>query len=132
MNWTAQMRAVFSLPEYCGNNTGWADWSWYIEAEAPGFFSVSFLVYPDIFPLVLSFLILDVPNMHDAQRVTSSFKYRNIDGKNPSFAILNMYLGYRLDKLSCQDFNPCCKGYITFVKMMSSMFSCVILFDSFI
>ena len=81
---------------------------------------------------VIYCLLLAVPNVHDEQRVTSSFKYRNIDGKNPSFAILNMYLGYRLDKLSCQDFNPCCKGYITFVKMMSSMFSCVILFDSFI
>ena len=50
---------------------------------------------PDLSPFVLNYLILDVRNMHDAQIGTLSFKSINTDGRNPSFASLNMDLGWR-------------------------------------
>ena len=79
VTWAAQMRALVSLPENCGTNTGWSDWSWYTETPSPGLLSIYFLFDPDLFPFVLCCLLLDVPNMHDSQRFTSSFKYINID-----------------------------------------------------
>ena len=60
-----------------------------------GMEQVSFLMDSNFFPIVLHCLILTVPNLHDSQRVTPPLKYRNIDGRNPSFASLNMDLGWR-------------------------------------
>ena len=64
---------------------------------------------PDFFPFLLHYLLLFFPNMHDTKRGKSSFDSRNIDGMNPSFASLNMDLGWMRDNLSYQDLNLCCK-----------------------
>ena len=70
--------------------------------------------------------------MNDSQRGTSSFKSRNIDDRTPSFAILNIDLGWRLYKLSCKGLNYCFKGDSTPVNMMFLICSCVRFFYSFI
>ena len=88
----------------------------------PGLLSVYLLMKPYFPHFVIHFLLLDVPNMYNAQRVTPYFKYRNIDGRNPSFACINMYLGWRLDNLSCQDLNSYCKVDITSENMLFSIF----------
>ena len=110
MTWEDQMCMLVIFPDNYGTNTSWADWSWSTETKAPGLLPVSFPVDPDFLPFFLRYLLLDVPNMHDAHRFTSSFKSRNIDGRTPSFASLNMDLGWRWDNFSCQDLNSCCKG----------------------
>ena len=122
ITWASQMRALVSLSENCGNNPGWSNYSWSNETPYPILVSVSFLVDHYFFPSFLYFLLLDVPNMHDAHRVTSSFKSINIDGRNPSISSLNMDMGWRWDNLSCQYFNFYCKGYRTYVNMMFSFF----------
>ena len=48
--------------------------SWSTEAAFPVLLSFSFLIDPDIFSFVIHFLLLNVPNMHDAQIGTSFFK----------------------------------------------------------
>ena len=63
--------------------------------------------------------------MNDAHRGTSYFKYINIGGSNPSFASLNMDLGWRRDNISCQDFNYCCKCDSNSGNMMLSICSCL-------
>ena len=84
-----------SLPDNCGTNNGLSDCSWSTETEDPGLLSVYFFMDPDFFPFVVYCLILYVTNMHDSQRVTSSFKSRNIDGMTPSFSSINMDLWWR-------------------------------------
>ena len=64
------MRALVSLPENCGTNPGWSDCTWSTETPYPGLLSVSFLMDPDLFPFVLYYLILAVPNMHDEKKGT--------------------------------------------------------------
>ena len=44
------MRALVSLPDNCGTNTGCSDWSWSTETAAPGLLSVYFLMDADVFP----------------------------------------------------------------------------------
>ena len=61
------------------------------------------------FPFVIHCLLLGIPNMYDSQRFKTSFKPRNIDGMTLSFSVLKMDLGWRLDNLSCQYFDSCCK-----------------------
>ena len=70
MTWVDQMRALMSLPDNCGNNPGWADWSWSNDTAAPGLLSFSFLMDPYLSPFVTPCLILAVPKIHGAQRVT--------------------------------------------------------------
>ena len=89
------MRALVILPDNCGTNPGLDDWSWSTETLDPGLLSVSLFMDPDFFPFVLHCLFLDVPNIHDEQRSTSSFKSRHIDGRTPIFASLNMDLVLR-------------------------------------
>ena len=93
------MRARLSLPKNCGTNPVWDDWSWSTETTDPGLLSAYFLMGPDLFPFGLHYLLLAVTNMYGAQRGVSSFKYRNIDGKTPSFASINMDLGWIWDNL---------------------------------
>ena len=50
---------------------------------------------PDLFPFVVNCLLLVVTNMHDAQKVTSSFKSKDTDGRTLGFAILHKDLGWR-------------------------------------
>ena len=50
---------------------------------------------PYLFPSIIHFLLLDVSNMYDPQGGKSSFKSINIDGRTPSFAILNMDFGWK-------------------------------------
>ena len=126
------MRSLVSLTDNCGTNPSWSDWSWSTDNSAPGLLSVSFLMEPDFFPFVIRCLLLVAPNIHYLQRVTSSLKSRNIDGRTPIFSSLKMDLGWRWDNLSWQDLNSFCKVYITYVKMMFSIFYCVLFFDSFI
>ena len=100
------------------NNTGWSHLSWSTDHSDTGLLSVYFLMVPDLFPFVLLWLILDVTNMNDPQRDTSSFKSRNLDGINPSSDSLNMDFGWKWDNLSGQDLNYCCKGDNIYVKMI--------------
>ena len=62
--------------------------------------------------------------------VTQSFISRNRYVRTPSFASLNMDLLWRLDNLSCQDLNSCCKGDNSYGNMILSIYSCVRFFDS--
>ena len=87
------MRALVSLPENCGSNLGWADWSWYTDTQDPGLLSVFFFIYHELFPYVLHLFLLVFPNIYDAQRCTSSFKSINIDGRTTHFSSLSMDLG---------------------------------------
>ena len=88
-----------SLPENCGTNPIWDYWSWSNETPYSELLLFSFLMDPDLFPFSIHFLLLSVPNMHDAQRGTLSLKSINIYEKTPSFAILNMYLVWKRDNL---------------------------------
>ena len=132
ITWEAQMRALVSLPMNCGTNPGWYDRSWCSDTSYPGLFSVSFCMDPYVFPFVIYWRILDVTNMHGVQRGTSSFSSRNFDGRTPSFAILNMDLGCKWDKLSCRYLNSFCKGYRTYGSMILSIWYCVRFLDSLI
>ena len=120
--WEEQMRALVSLPENCGTNPGWYDWRWSAENPDPVLLSVYLPMDHYLFPFVLHVIPLSVTNMHDAQIGTSSFKYGNIYGRTPSFASLNMDLGWRSDNLSCQSFNDCCKGDSTCGNMIFLFF----------
>ena len=60
--------------------------------------------------------------MYGEQRGTLSFNSRNSDGSSPSFARLNMDLGWRWDNLSWQYFNSCFKCDSTYGNMMFSIF----------
>ena len=91
------MRALVSFSENCGINTGGSDWSWSTETPAPVLLSVSFFMDPYLLPFVLHCLLLSVPKIHDTQRGTSYFKYRNIEGMTPSFASINIDLGWIRD-----------------------------------
>ena len=118
INWVDQMRELVSLPENCGTNPGWAEWSWSTETSYTALLSVYFPMDPHLLPFVLHFLLLDFTNMHDEQRGTSYFKYRNIDGRTPIFSSLDMDLGRRWDNVLCHDLNSCCKGDSTSGNMM--------------
>ena len=84
INWTAQIRALLSLPENWGTNPVWDYWSGSTDTPYPGLFSISLLMELYLFPFVIHLLLLAVPIMHDSKRGTSYFKYRNIDGSNPT------------------------------------------------
>ena len=73
------MRVLVSLPGNCGNNPGWADWSWSTYTSASVLLSVSFLMDPYLFPFVIHFLLLSVPNIHDAQIGTFE-EHRSLGG----------------------------------------------------
>ena len=62
------MSELVSLPDNCGNNPGWSEWSWSTDTAAPGLLSVYFTMETDFFPFVHHCLLLAVLNMHDAQR----------------------------------------------------------------
>ena len=81
------MRALVSLTENCGTNPGWADWGCYTETPYPLLLSFYFLMEPYLLPFVIHCLLLSVPNMHNAQKGTSSFKSRNIDDGTPSLLV---------------------------------------------
>ena len=91
------MRALVSLTDNCENNPVWDGCSCSNENSAPGLLLVSFLMDPDLFYFIIHCLLIAVPNIHVAKRGTLSFKFRNIDGKTPGFASINMDLGWRLD-----------------------------------
>ena len=93
------MHALVILPENSGTNPGLDDLSWSTDNPSCGFLGFSFLMDPNFLPFVVRYLLLDVPNMHEAHRFTSSFKSRNIDGRTPSFACLNMDLGWGRENL---------------------------------
>ena len=116
------MSTLVRLPVSYGDNPGWSDWSWSTETAALGVFSVSFCVNPDLLPFVVYFCLVFGPNMHDAQRVTSSFRSRNSFGGTPWFACLNMNLGCKWDNLSFQCFSSCWKCESTSGNMMFSIF----------
>ena len=123
--------ALVSLPENWGTNPIWSDWSWYTDTAAPGLFSVSLLLESYLFPFVIHWLLLDFPNMHDSQRGTSYFKSINLDGSTKKKSSLSMDLVWKWYNLSYQDLNSYCKCDNTSENMIFSIFSCVILFDSF-
>ena len=60
------MRALVSLPDNCGTNPGWGDWSWSTETPDPGLLSAYFLMDPDLltFPSIASSLLLQTCMMH--------------------------------------------------------------------
>ena len=58
-----------------------------------GLLSVYLSMDPDFLLFVIVCSLLAVPNMHDAQRSTKSFRSRNSFGRTPSFASINMDLG---------------------------------------
>ena len=122
MTWADQMSALVSLPDNCETKPGWDECSWSIETLTTELLSVSFLMDSDFFPFFVHYLLLSVPNIHDVQRGKSSFKYKNIDGRNPSFSSLNMDLICRWDNLSCQYLNLFCKGDNTSGNMILSIF----------
>ena len=93
MTWADQMRVLADFHENCGTNPVWADFSWYTETVSSGLLSVSFLIDSYLFHFVIHWLLISVPNIHGAQRGTSSLKSRNIDGRTLSFVSLNMDLG---------------------------------------
>ena len=117
-----QMRAIVSLPDSCGTNPGWDDWSWSTETPATSLMSVSLQMYPEFFPFVLHCHLLSVPNMHDAQWVTPSFIFKNISGRTPSFASLSMYLDCMWDNFSCHDLNSCCKVWSFSKEKMNHLY----------
>ena len=86
----AQIRTLVSLPDNFVTNTGWVDLIWSTDTPAPVLFSVYLLMDTYFFPFCLHCIILAVTNMHYTQRVISSFKSRNIDGRTPSFSGRNM------------------------------------------
>ena len=88
------MRALVSLTKNYGTNIVWDDWILSTETAAHGLLSVSFIMDPSISPIVIHCSLIDVPNIHDAQRDTSSFKYRNFNLTNPNISSLKMYLGW--------------------------------------
>ena len=116
------MCALVSLPENCGTNPGWVDWSFSTETPTPGLFSAYFLMDSNLLPFFLHYIQLSVTNMNYSQRNTSYFNYINSDGRNPSFASLNMDLVWMWDKFSCQDLNSRCKFDRTTGNMMLSIF----------
>ena len=61
------MRAIVSLTNNCGTNTGRAYWSWSTETADTSLLSVSFLMDPDLYPFLINCLLLSVPNINDAQ-----------------------------------------------------------------
>ena len=83
----------------------------------------------DLLPFFLQYILLAVTNMHYAKICTSYFNSINLDGRNQSFASLNMDLRWMWDNFSWQDLNFSCKGDRTSGNMMLSIFSCVGLFD---
>ena len=85
------MWEIVSLPDNYGINPFWSDWSLYTDTSAPGLLSFYLLMEKNFLPFILCFLILYISNMHDAQRGTSPYKYRNLDGRNPIF-ILKTYI----------------------------------------
>ena len=102
------MRALVSLSDNCGTNPVWSDWTWSTDTTDTSFLSVYFYMDPDFFPFVLHCILLTVTKKYDAQRATSSFKYRNSDCRTPIFASINMNLGCIWDNFSCHDLNSCC------------------------
>ena len=55
----AKMRALVSLPNNCGTNTGWSDCSWSTETSTPGLLLVYFLIDPYLlYFVILSFSLL--------------------------------------------------------------------------
>ena len=130
----AQVLTVVSLTDNCVTNTVWYDWSCSTEIADSILFSVYFIIYLYLFPFVIHWLLLDVLTIHDAQRGTSSFNYRNLDWRTPTFSSLNMDLRWRWDKFPYQDFNYCCKGDNTSVKHdIINLFLCeIILFVNII
>ena len=87
------MCSLVSLTENCGNNPCWSDQSWSTETPDLGVLSLSFLMEHYFLPLVIHLVILAVPNIHCKQRVTLSFKYKNIYGRNPVFAGIKINSG---------------------------------------
>ena len=94
MTWAAQMHALVSLPENCGTNPRWADWSWSTDTEAPELLLVSLIIDTDLFLFVIYFLLLGVPNIHNEQRGASYFKPGKFYARTPSFASLNIDFGW--------------------------------------
>ena len=117
------MLALVNLPDNCGTNPSWDDWSWSNETTYTASFSVSLIMDTYFFPFVIHCFLLDVPNMHNAQRGTSSFKYKNRFGRNPSFYSLNMDFGCRRNNFPFQNLNSCCKGDRTSVNMRFWIFN---------
>ena len=68
---------IVNFPDNSGTNPGWDYRSWSTDTESPGLLSAYLCMDPYFFTFVLHFHLLDVPNMHDVQRCTSYFKYRN-------------------------------------------------------
>ena len=126
------MCALVSFPENCGINPVWSEWIWSTGTPAPVLSSVSLLTDPYFFPFFIHCLILAIPNMHDAQRGASYFNSRNLDGRTPIFSSLIIYLGWRWYNLSWKYLNYCCKGDSIHGNVMFPIFSCLVLFGSFI
>ena len=122
MTWAEQIRLILILTDNCGSNPGRDEWSWSTETSAPGLLSFYFPVDPYVFPFVIHWLILVVPNIHDAQRGTSLLISRNIYGMNTSLARLNMDLVWRWYNLLCQYLNSFYKVDSTSGYMVSYIF----------
>ena len=129
MTLVTQICMLVSLPDNCGTNPSWYGWSWSSDNANPELLSVYFLVDPYFLPFFLHCLLLSSPNMHNAQRGTSYFKSRNLDGRTPSFASINTNLVWRLDSLSWQGLNPYCKGIVPLEKWY---YQFVLVWDSLI
>ena len=132
MTLEAQIHAVVRLPDNCGTNPVWDDQSWTIDTPDPGLLSVSLLMEPDFLHFFLYCLLFTVPNTHDEERGTSSFKSKNIYMRTPSFANIKKDLGWRWDNLSFQYLDSCYKCDSNYGNIIFSVWYCVRLFDSFV
>ena len=122
MTWSFQICALVSLPENCDTNSGWYDWSWSTETAAPSLLSVYLHVDPYFFLFVTHLRLLSVPNIHDAQRSTSFFRFKNLSKRTPSFSSLNVDLGCRQDNLLCHGLNYYWKVDSTYGNILISIF----------
>ena len=93
MTWASQMCTLVSLPNNYRTNTVRDDWIWSTDTAAPSLLSVYLRTDPDSFHFFIHCFLLDVPNIHGVQRVTSSFISRNIFESTVSFPILKIGLG---------------------------------------
>ena len=76
MTWDDQMRTLVSLPDNCGTNHGWSDWSWSTETADHGLLSDYFHVESYLFPFfyIDFYLMLQTGMIHKEAHRTSSLE----------------------------------------------------------
>ena len=129
ITWEAQIHALVSLPDNCGTNPGWSDWSLPTENESTSLLSVSLRMDPYLFPFWINFCLLSVPNIYDGQKDTLLFKSKNCAGRTTCLGSLKMDSGCKQDNLSCHYLNSRCKCDSTSGNMIFWIF---LVWDSWI